>query len=126
MMNVEIDKGEIKTKEINNMGGTAICKFSMDSSFDIQHGTLISYVLKFYNYFSFIVLQPKEKQLSIHMVFFSFKEKRLEMKPKLHYLGFLMHPSIDYFLQLFPRKSHHHQEQPHPIYPWSNAKPRVP
>ena len=63
MMNVEIDKGEIKTKEINNMGGTAICKFSMDSSFEMKHGTLISYLLKFYNYFSFYSFTTKRKTI---------------------------------------------------------------
>lgn len=39
--NVIIDKGEIKTMEINNKDGVSFCKFALDASFEIQHGKKI-------------------------------------------------------------------------------------
>ena len=51
--NVRVNKGEIKTMEINNKDGISFCKFTLDASFEIQHGKKIFHntyriSLKFY------------------------------------------------------------------------------
>ena len=64
--NVRVNKGEIKTMEINNKDGLSFCKFTLDASFEIQHGKkifnntfLIS--LKFHNFI--IIFKAKVKSL---------------------------------------------------------------
>ena len=45
--NVIIDKGEIKTMEINNKDGVSFCKFALDASFEIQRGKNITFLRLF-------------------------------------------------------------------------------
>ena len=42
--NVIIEKGEIKTMEINNKDGVSFCKFVLDASFEIQRGKNITFI----------------------------------------------------------------------------------